>query len=185
MARFPAALVALGLVASVAACARSGDPTGTPTAGAKLEASIEVPTPYHSRIAVAPGTEVAHCGDQPISRSAAPRPATSLSEAQKRAEEALRAADRPTPQRAPVPARALPAAEACVRLLRPQLNLLAANGDLDQQRLRDHLAQEGLKAVVRPDLSFTGMVGAACVYGTLPSTGPTFELGPRNTDGSC
>jgi hypothetical protein len=126
MTRFPAALVALGLAASLAACAGSGNPAGTPTAGATLHASIEARTPYPSRIAVAPGTEVAHCGEQPISRSAAPRPAGTLSDAQKRAELALRAADRPTPQRAPVPARALPAAEACVRLLRPQLALLAA-----------------------------------------------------------
>ncbi|MEV4640237.1 hypothetical protein AB0J80_23115 [Actinoplanes sp. NPDC049548] len=114
-----------------------------------------------------------------------PQPTGPLSEAQKRAELTLKAGNPPTPQRAPVPARALPAAEACVRLLRPELTLLAMSGNITPQRLRDHLAREGLKAAVSTDFSFTGMVGAACLYGTLPDTGPSFELGPRNADGSC
>ena len=93
---------------------------------------------------------------------------------------------KPTPQRAPVPPRALLLAETCVDVLSPELNLLAAGGALTEERLRAHLTAQGLEAVsVRAPLSFAGTVDEACIYGAVTPTGPAFELGPLGVDGTC
>ncbi|BCJ53266.1 hypothetical protein Asp14428_47410 [Actinoplanes sp. NBRC 14428] len=199
MTRITAAGVALSMIATVAACARPGDtPAGTPTRNVTLFASAVAVPPAprlipHSPgvVAVAPGRAISRCGEQPAGgpRRAGgpgvPQPTASFSEEQERHRRALAAARSPAPQRAPVPAGALPAAEACIDLLRPELTLLAASGSLGRETLRRSLVRHGFEATVRPDLSFRGAVGDACVYGIVDATGPTFELGPRTTDGSC
>jgi hypothetical protein len=109
-----------------------------------------------------------------------------LRDAQERARRALESMRKPTPQRAPLPPRALPIAEDCVDFLRPELNLLAMSGGLTEERLRAHLTAKGLEAVtVRPPLTFAGTVDEACIYGAVTPAGPEFELGPLDPDGTC
>ena len=210
------AVVAGLVAAVAACARPGDDPAGTPTAPQSLHAEVSaapaaVLPPL--RRGSPPALPPSGCGGERVAipeparppRSGPARPARSgsvrpaqpprspsaetdpdLRDMQERARRALEAMREPTPQRAPVPPRALPAAEACVDALRPELNLLAAGGALTEERLRTHLTAQGLEAVgVRRPLTFAGTVDEACIYGAVTPTGPVFELGPLGADGTC
>ena len=198
MRHITAIVVVAGLVATVAACARPGDdPAGTPTALRSLRAEVSAAPasvmPPLRRGMPAPAPP-GGCGGERLAipeparppRSPSVEPDPTLRDMRERARRALESMREPTPQRAPVPPRALPVAEACVDALRPELNLLAAGGGLTEDRLWAHLTAQGLEAVgVRRPLTFAGTVDEACIYGAVTPTGPTLELGPLEADGTC
>ena len=131
--RLPAAVVALGLIASLAACARPGDtPSGTPSARSEVTLMASL-APGPPQLAVPPVQRMSTMGCdgriKPVqpkpAGSVPPRPMTSAqADAVERARRALEAANPPLPRRGALPTEAAARAEACARRLSPQLTLL-------------------------------------------------------------
>jgi hypothetical protein len=100
---------------------------------------------------------------------------------------ALEALQSPVPRRGEVPAAAVPAAEACVRLLQAELTLLgvSAGGPADTA-VEAALRRAGLRnPVVKPGPAFAGSTGSACVVGSFAGTRPSLVIAPLDPAGAC
>lgn len=204
-----AALVVLGLAASLPACARPGDtPAGTPPAASRpatLWASLAPAPPELIGSAPARPSVIGVVPDRLRLRQGAvcdgragktPRPAVSTpgpppspeSEAAARSRRALEAANPPIPRRGPVRGDAATIAEFCVRTLRLELRLLTGGrgGRPEEPALRRMLTSQGLSGItVGEGSAFAASTGTACVYGVFTAAGPELSIGPPAARGTC
>jgi hypothetical protein len=119
--------------------------------------------------------------------AATPLPGTT-GDAAERARKALEAQQSPVPRRGIVPPAAVPGAEACVRLLQLEFNLLAAaaGGTPADAAVRAALLKAGLRdPVVEPGPAFAASTGSACVVGAFTGTEPSMAITPLGRGGAC